>query len=159
MWELTFYIICKIYSALCCNQTGCSHSLIWTISDSVNFSTEFKQENKTHRPGSHKLQQHLMHSPGQAALCHSSFMKLLGQTKVTESCLPHYCTHSQTQMSKPETQCGTSSNTMISRRRGMKEKGRGMKVQEGKENREEGRGETYPNNIHLVTASRQYRYA
>lgn len=34
-----------------------------------------------------------------------------------------------------------------------------MKEQEEKEKKEEGRGETYPNNIHFVTASRQYKYA
>lgn len=62
-------------------------------------------------------------------------------------------------MSKPETQFGTSSNTMVSRRRGMKEeeKEEGGERQEG-ERKDKG-GETYPNNIHLVTASKQYRYA
>lgn len=64
MWELTFDITCKIYSALCCNQTMFTFIDVHCyLVDSVNFSTEIQTGNKTHMPGSHKLHQRLMQPP------------------------------------------------------------------------------------------------
>lgn len=57
-------------------------------------------------------------------------MKLLGQTRVTEFCLPHYYTHSQTQMSKPETTAWH-----ITQHNGLKEESN-----EGEKERNEGAG-------------------